>query len=111
VGHKADYSVISLPMPRSFAEVWLQIYTKESKFFRLVQAMYRQILKMLQPSDVGDKHLHDKAEQKDPNLMIKIWTPGTGTESPGTPCSSSLVFEGLVLGPLKDQGLDQDQTI
>jgi len=89
VGRKADYSVISLSMPRSFAEVWLRIYTKECKFFGLVQAAYRQILKMLQPSDVTDEHPHDEAEQEDPDLMIKIWTPGTGTESPGTPRSSS----------------------
>jgi len=87
VGRKADYSIISLSMPRSFAEVWLQIYTKECKFCGLVQATYRQILKMLQPSDVT--HPHDEAEQEDPDLMIKIWTPGTGTESPGTPRSSS----------------------
>jgi len=89
VGRKADYSIISLSMPRSFAEVWLWIYTKECKFFGLVQAVYRQILKMLQPSDVTDEHPPDEAEQEDPDLMIKIWTPGTGMESPGTPRSSS----------------------
>ena len=89
VGRKADYSVISLSKPRSFAEVWLWIYTKESKFFGLVQAVYRQILKMLQLSNMGDEHPHDEAEQEDPDLMIKIWTPGTGTELPGTPRSSS----------------------
>ena len=90
MGRKADYSVISLSMPESFAEVWLRIYTKECKFFGLVQAAYRQILKMLQPSDVADKRLHDEAElELDPDSMIKIWTPGTGMESPGTPPSFS----------------------
>lgn len=96
MGRKADYSVISLSMPRSFAEVWLRIYTKECKFFGLVQAAYRQILKMLQPSDVGDEHPHDEAEQElDPDSMIKIWTPGTETESPGTPRSRNASIGSL----------------
>lgn len=94
VGRKADYSDISLSMPKSFAEIWLRIYTKESKFFGLVQAAYRQILKMLQPSDVADEYPHEEAEHEpvgpeDPDSMIKIWTPGTEMESPGTPRSFS----------------------
>ncbi|KAL4067181.1 hypothetical protein V8B97DRAFT_1978480 [Scleroderma yunnanense] len=109
VGRRADYSDISLLMPESFAEIWLRIYTKESKFFGLVQAAYRQILKMLQPSDAANEHPHDEAGQElsvpdDPDTMIKIWTPGTGTESPGSPGSFS---RNASIGSLSELRVDQ----
>lgn len=94
VGRKADRSDISLLMPSTFAEVWLRVYTKDCQFFGLIQAAYRQILKMLQPSEgvvASDEQQHeDEVAPEDPEVMVKLWTPSTSLDSPlSTPRTSS----------------------
>ncbi|KAI6027108.1 hypothetical protein EDC04DRAFT_2718583 [Pisolithus marmoratus] len=88
VGRKADPSDISLLMPAVFQEVWLRVYTKDCQFFGLIQAAYRQILRMLQPSEgvaAPDEQQHEGAvtpkEPDNPEAMVKLWTPSTSLDS------------------------------
>ncbi|KAI6096736.1 hypothetical protein F5141DRAFT_561444 [Pisolithus sp. B1] len=102
VGRKADRSDISLLMPSVFAEVWLRVYTKDCQFFGLIQAAYRQILKMLQPSEGAatsdEQQPADEVapeELDNPEVMVKLWTP---LDSPlSTPPTSSRKASGGLL--------------
>lgn len=96
VGRKADRSDISLLMPSVFAEVWLRVYTKDCQFFGLIQAAYRQILKMLPPSEgeaasVEQQPADEVApeEPDNPEVMVKLWTPSTPLDSPSPPPPAS----------------------
>lgn len=98
---KADYSDISLLMPRSFAEVWLRVYTKDGTFHGLIQAAYRHILKNLVSAEA---HSTEEAEVQedgfDPEVLggpavggdldlqpFETWQPGMPTlgDGPTTP--------------------------
>ncbi|KAI6119258.1 hypothetical protein EDD17DRAFT_1482744 [Pisolithus thermaeus] len=93
VGRKADHSDISLLMPSVFAEVWLRVYTKDCQFFGLIQAAYRQILKMLQPSEGAatsdEQQPADEVapeELDDPEVMVN-----EQLHRPSTPLASNTI--------------------
>ncbi|KAH7881867.1 hypothetical protein F5I97DRAFT_474016 [Phlebopus sp. FC_14] len=101
----ADYSDISLLMPSSFAEVWLRIYTKDVRFFGLIQAAYRHILSNLPASgptlEAADEDAAvEVAVAEDPeNNIAKIWSPPS--ELPVTPREFS---RNPSLGSIPDTG-------
>lgn len=73
-------------MPSSFAEIWLRIYTKEAKFFGLIQAAYRYVLRTLQPSDFPEDQRMDIDHGSPPlDDIVKKWVPPSTLESPSTP--------------------------
>ncbi|KAH7916640.1 hypothetical protein BJ138DRAFT_1051916 [Hygrophoropsis aurantiaca] len=73
---------VSLLMPSSFAEVLLRIYTKDSRFFGLIQAAYRVVLKSM--SD----HLSGSDVPQLP--IVEALTPSP-TNAPSTPRTLSRV--------------------
>ncbi|KAH7927042.1 HD-domain/PDEase-like protein [Leucogyrophana mollusca] len=75
----AEAGDVSLLMPSSFAEVLLRIYTKDSRFFGLIQAAYRQVLKSMPEhyaSLFSDENRHAP--------LVEAVTPPP-TEAPSTP--------------------------
>ena len=101
---KANYSDISLLMPKWFAEVWLRVYTKDETFHGLIQAAYRHILKNL--TSASDQSVEEAQEEGfNPDILggpvvvggdldldldlepVKAWRPETPTlgNGPSTP--------------------------
>ncbi|KAI0773622.1 hypothetical protein C8Q74DRAFT_1265659 [Fomes fomentarius] len=73
LGVHANEDDISVTLPRSFGELQLRVYTREARFFGLVQLGYREMLKVF-------NEMQECKKEKDDELEIDM-----SEEKPSTP--------------------------
>jgi len=101
---QADHSDISLLMPPTFGEALLRVYTRDTRFYGLVQAGYRELLKTIPdpqrpaPDSQATEDPDPFADEPEVLLMGPSLTPPT-TEEPSTPPRKQRSFSRVKSAP------------